>query len=109
MNDKPGSCRYNDKIGCGSKRSCETCGWNPVVKRERMKQFIKMREAGLEGVPSRCPFCGKLPSLDINVCGAIIRCTNPRCRVASTGYRHSVAKAASMWEMRAGVRKVDAS
>ena len=31
MNDKPGSCRYNDKIGCGSKRSCETCGWNPVV------------------------------------------------------------------------------
>ena len=109
MVDRPGTCRYNDMIKCGSKKMCETCGWNPMVKRARMKQFLRMRAAGLEGVPSRCPFCGRLPSLEINVCGAIIRCTNMRCRVASTGYHRSVAKASALWETRVGVRKVDAS
>lgn len=34
------TCRYNDGVDCPGGSSCEKCGWNPEVAKERTAAFL---------------------------------------------------------------------
>ena len=38
------ACRFADGVVC-EKRSCEACGWNPAVAKERLAKFHEKMEA----------------------------------------------------------------
>ena len=100
-------CKFNKTIDCEGKANCHQCGWNPAVKLERMREIHRIRSYGLSATPSRCPFCGRVPMVNSTSLGFIIRCATPDCKIASTGYRSSPARAIVLWERRVGVRKAD--
>ena len=101
-----GGCKYSTKLNCHSTNECARCGWNPVVRERRIKQFIRERALEQQKRPERCPL------RDISVMdqkekfGMVLSCFSSRCEMTPEGTCRILAGVLDHWKAAAGIQTV---
>lgn len=103
MVEKINVCKYNKFVTC-EKEQCATCGFDPTVHAQRVRQIRNVRK---KQVLLPCPFCGgeatyhKFANVDMNenvfVKGCGVHCK--KCK-ASTAHCDTKAEALGLWNRR---------
>ena len=97
-------CAYSPMLNCHSTQDCEKCGWNPVVKERRIKQFMRARALEMRKRPDNCPLRSYPPLDQKRNLGMVLNCLTTHCETAPNGSCRIFSGTMKHWNSVLGIQ-----
>lgn len=101
-----GGCKYSPMLNCHNANECARCGWNPIVREKRIKQFVRERALEQQRRPDRCPLRDFSVMDQKNKLGMVLSCFSTRCEMTPEGTCCILASVLDHWKAAAGIQTV---
>ena len=99
-----GNCKFSNMVNCFGAANCTNCGWNPVVKQVRVKNFLKEMALESKKRPKYCPMQDTTVIDQKQKFGVVMRCFNSNCQPTPNGACRALSEMLEYWTGRCGLQ-----